>query len=310
METFYVDDGLMGADTIEEATTMKKQVIKLLQKGQLELAKWASNESALVTTDAKGSFEFKDPEIASVLGIKWIPSKDIFIYKVKIYDELSDWTKREILSEIGSLYDPNGYISPVVIVAKIIMQKIWRHGSKWDDQIPEELMIKWNNFLQTLAAVKEIEIPRWLGMAKTLYSELHTFTDASERAYAAVTYVKTITVDGQAKVSLVQSKTRVAPVKEKKISIPRLELCGSHLGAKLAEAVHNEFGEQIKQSFFWTDSEIVLLWLRKSSCQLHTFVANRVAAIQSKTIQKGYHWKWVAGKENPADLASRGLSAD
>lgn len=307
LETFYVDDGLMGADTIEEAITMKNQVTDLLKKGQLELAKWASNRNTLVVKNGSESIEFKDPEITSVLGIRWVPSNDIFVYKVKTYEERSDWTKREILSEVGSLYDPNGYISPVIVVAKIIMQKIWQHGTQWDDQVPEILVAEWNNFILSLEAVKAIKIPRWLGMAKIEYSELHTFTDASERAYAAVTYVKTITTNGQIRICLVQSKTRVAPVKEKKVPIPRLELCGAHLGAKLADSILIEFGDQIRKSFYWTDSEIVLCWLRKSSCDLKTFVSNRVAAIQSKTIEKGFHWYWVPGKENPADLASRGL---
>lgn len=227
-----------------------------------------------------------------------------FVYKINSRPPKENWTKREILSEIGKLYDPNGYISPVVITAKIIMQKIWMEKVAWDDQVSAAIQVQWTKFVTELTELNKISIPRWLGMKAVWKTELHTFSDASEAAYVAVVYAKTTTADGNVLIRLVQSKTKVAPLK--KLTVPRLELCGAYIAAKLAEVVMNEFENRISHCYFWTDSQIVLLWLTKASSQLKTFVANRVAAIQHKTIEKSFDWKWVAGEDNPADLASRG----
>lgn len=307
LESFYVDDGLTGADSMTEALTLRHQLTNLLKRGQFELAKWASNKRELLESNNPTFLEIREPEIKSVLGLRWVPEGDTFVYKIDPKSSKENWTKREILSEIGKLYDPNGYISPVVITAKIIMQKIWMEKIDWDDQASPTIQVQWTNFLRDLMDLNKISIPRWLGMKGIWHSELHTFSDASEAAYAAVVYVKTTTVDGNVFIRLVQSKTKVAPLK--KLTVPRLELCGAHIAAKLAEVVLNEFENRISHCYFWTDSQIVLLWLTKASSQLKTFVANRVAAIQHKTIEKGFGWKWVAGENNPADLASRGIQA-
>lgn len=240
------------------------------------------------------------------MGLRWIPNGDRFVFKPNVPPSRENWTKREILSEIGKLYDPNGYVSPIVIIAKIIMQKLWMEKIDWDQNVSSTIQTQWTDYLFELGEINKIAIPRWLGMKGTWKSELHVFSDASESAYAAVAYVKTTSTEGEVKIQLVQSKTKVAPLK--KLTIPRLELCGVYIAAKLAETILSEFSNRISDCYFWTDSEIVLIWLKKSTSQLKTFVANRVAAIQHKTTEHGFIWSWVAGLENPADLASRGLT--
>lgn len=270
LDSFYVDDGLTGADSIEEALTLKQQMTDLLKKGQFELAKWASNKNELLQTNNPTYLEIKEPEIKSVLGLRWIPNEDTFIYIAKVPATKENWTKRQILSEIGKLYDPNGYISPIVIIAKIIMQKIWLEKIDWDETVSSTIQAQWIDYLSDLSEINNISIPRWLGMKSIWHSELHVFSDASESAYAAVAYVKTTTTDGIQRIELVQSKTKVAPLK--RLTIPRLELCGAHIAAKLAEKIISEFKEKISDCHFWTDSEIVLIWLKKSTAQLWPIV--------------------------------------
>lgn len=57
----------------------------------------------------------------------------------------------------------------------------------------------------------------------------------------------------------------------------------------------------------WSDSQIVLHWIHTSRHLLNVFVANRVSEIQNLTDISC--WKYVNTKENPADLASRGVDA-
>ena len=307
LESFYVDDALAGADTIDDALKLKNEMSELLALGKFELAKWCSNKDIFSVADKPEFLELNETENKSVLGLRWLPFEDHFAYKVGDIVSKQSWTKREVLSQIGRLYDPNGYISPLVIIPKILIQSIWQHKIDWDDQIPINLQKEWEKFLENLPALNDVRIPRWLGMKAKWKSELHCFCDASEKAYAAVVYVKTFHPDGYVTVQLVQSKTKVAPLKQ--LTLPRLELCGAHLLSKLAETIYSELSPRISNCYFWTDSEIVLTWINKPSNQLKTFVANRIAAIQHKTVEKGFRWKWVAGEQNPADIASRGIYA-
>lgn len=304
LESFYVDDALKSVDTIEQAMEIKTQMTKLLAKGCFPLDKWCSNKSIFLKSKEPEFLELNEIEMRSVLGLRWIPTEDMFTFQIEEIPEQKTWTKRQVLSQIGKLYDPNGYIAPVVIIAKIVMQKIWQDEMDWDDAIPQSTLTTWLSFLDHLPELDSIKIPRWLGLKATWKTELHCFADASESAYAAVVYARTIRLNGQVTICLIQSKTRVAPLK--KLTVPRLELCGAHLVSKLAETILIELKPQVTTCHFWTDSSVVLAWLEKPSSRLKTFVANRVAAIQHKTIDKGFKWRWVPGENNPADLASRG----
>lgn len=88
--------------------------------------------------------------------------------------------------------------------------------------------------------------------------ELHGFCDASMAAYAAVVYVRVQDASGVFLVNMLAAKTRVAPVKE--LSIPKLELCGATLLAKLLKQVRKSLDCKEILSFGWTDSTIVLTW--------------------------------------------------
>lgn len=90
--------------------------------------------------------------------------------------------------------------------------------------------------------------------------------------------------------------------------MPRLELCAALLHANLYAKVVSCLGITITSTFLWTDSSIVLSWVRKSSHLFKTFVANRVAEIHELT--KVSYWCHVASVDNPADCLSRGMYAD
>lgn len=321
LNDFYVDDLLACADSIPEAQNIKNEVIELLNQGKFELSKWCSNVN-ITTNEAEGEcidFDYfkADPpsknqemiptEPKSVLGLRWIPSFDTFVYTVDPIDTDQLWTKRKILSEVGKLYDPSGFITPVLIKAKILIQSLWTSGLEWDDPITEAIQNEWHEFIDDVRNLVELKIPRWLGMKANWQTDLHGFSDASERAYAAVVYARTVRSDGVITIQLIQSKTKVAPLK--RLSVPRLELCGAYLLANLLEIVTQQLEGQFNQCHLWSDSEVTLAWIRKPPNQLKTFVGNRVAAIQTKTIDRGFHWHWVAGEDNPADLASRGISS-
>ncbi|XP_029659433.1 uncharacterized protein LOC115233263 [Formica exsecta] len=134
--------------------------------------------------------------------------------------------------------------------------------------------------------------------------ELHGYCDASERAYGACVYIRSSKSRELIQVQLLCSKSRVAPLKA--ISIPRLELCGAQLLAQLMTKVKKALELAITKTYYWTDSSIVLHWIKATNKKLPVFVAHRIGEIQELTSMD--EWNHVGTKENPADLVSRGVT--
>lgn len=98
--------------------------------------------------------------------------------------------------------------------------------------------------------------------------QLHGFSDTSEDTYSAVIYLRQLDSDNVIHVSLVMAKTKVAPLK--RLTIPRLELCGANLLHHIKEV----FAIPSSNVFAWTDSMVVLGWLVGNPRRLKTLVAN------------------------------------
>ena len=138
------------------------------------------------------------------------------------------------------------------------------------------MWIRWKSELPILS---ELLLPRsyFPKESQTIYSELHGFSDASEDAYAAVVYLQSKDDHNQTHVSLVMAKSRVAPIKY--LSIPRLELCGAYLLTQLLYHLKQVLNISMDKVFAWTDSTVVLSWLRGSPRRFKTYVGNRVSFI-------------------------------
>lgn len=306
---FYVDDALPSFDTIESAKKCKEALTDIFDAYGLPLRKWNSNAKEIITMENNDQMiELKiNPENkCSTLGMYWNTESDMLSYKVTDREN-SIFTKRKILSEIASLYDPLGLLAPIVIRAKIFMQQLWLGTFKWDDNLPPHLIQEWSQLKLDLLKCKDIQRPRWIGYVKQhTHVSIHGFSDASERAYAAVIYLRTIDITNGIQIQLITSKTKVSPLK--KISIPRLELCAAVLTTNLLDKVMQTLEFSNYEVYAWTDSSPALAWISTQPYKLHTFEANRVAKIQEKIAAD--KWRYVPTKQNPADHASRGLNTD
>ncbi|XP_076236255.1 uncharacterized protein LOC143180421 [Calliopsis andreniformis] len=304
----YVDDVLTGADTLPEAMLRQQELRELLTAGGFPLRKWASNSKSLLdglaSDELRGVVEWDSPTLHSVLGIKWIPSSDCFQVTTTLPPRSSGCTKRSVLSGTAQLFDPLGWMAPVTIVAKVLIQTLWLLKADWDSPLPEREALQWQQFQRQLPALEKLQVPRWLGTGRFSQSvEVHGFADASERAYAAVVYSRTFNSEGAATVSLMVAKSKVAPLK--RVSLPRLELCAAHLLAKLVEHTTRVLEWQDVDLHLWSDSTVALSWIQGHPSRWSTYVANRVAKIQG--LLPRARWHHVRGSENPADCASRGL---
>ncbi|XP_017472300.1 PREDICTED: uncharacterized protein LOC108363445 [Rhagoletis zephyria] len=186
------------------------------------------------------------------------------------------------------------------------MQEIWLTKIDWDDSQPRNVLLRWETFLDNYEHIQKIKIPRWTNFTPWDEVEFHGFCDASEKAYAAALYIRVRdrASNNAPHINLLVGKTKVAPVKT--VSLPRLELCGALLLAELINTFIPQFEVTQPVIYKWTDSTVVLSWLRKPACTWKTFVANRVAKIDELDGASG--WNLVDSADNPADLGSRGVS--
>ena len=162
-----------------------------------------------------------------ILGIAWHTTNDCFMFHLENITQENRVTKRTILSRIARLFDPLGWLGPVIVQAKILMQSLWLLKVDWDDALPEDVVCKWLTWVKELPHISKIRIPRWTGFTPhTRVVELHGFADASKLAYGAVLYLRLAT-ETEVLISLQVAKSKVAPVKT--LSIPRIEICAAVL---------------------------------------------------------------------------------
>ena len=190
----------------------------------------------------------------------------------------------------------------MIIQAKILYQSLWLHGTGWDDPVPPAIKTKYETLRSTLPCLEEVKLPRWTNASKSTALELHGFSDASEKAYAACIYLRVKDGD-KYHCHLLASKTRVAPLKT--VSIPRLELMGAVLLTQLIQHTKAALRKPDIPIYGWTDSTITLCWIKSHPGKFKTFVENRISAIQE--VLPPEHWHHVPTKQNPADHASRGV---
>ncbi|XP_029162186.1 uncharacterized protein LOC114933775 [Nylanderia fulva] len=304
--SFYVDDFLSGADTLHEAKVLRDELIELLRIGSFELSKWASNCPELLKNikDRDGEvITIHNETDSSILGIQWNQVKDVFHFAYNSDSTNSAVSKRVILSEVSRLFDPLGLLGPVIVIAKLILQDLWKAGIHWDESVPQELHTSWLKFKSQLHAVNQLQIPRGVKYnPDSQLVQLHGFCDASQNAYGACIYVRTTIESSEYRSQLLCSKSRVAPLKA--VSLPRLELSAAVLLAQLITKVKDSLGSPM-QAFLWSDSTIALNWIASSSRNWSVFVANRVGEIQRLT--QISQWRHVSSSDNPADILSRGI---
>ncbi|GFX69877.1 DUF1758 domain-containing protein [Trichonephila clavipes] len=178
-------------------------------------------------------------------------------------------SKRFILSVVGRIFDPIGILGPFVNKLKCLLQELWTLGVEWDSELPQS------------------------------YD-----TNASKSAYGTILYLRFVTCNNEIETSFICSKSRVAPLKS--LTLPRLELTAALLSARLAKQVSSclKFDANI---YYWTDSLISYYWIRGDSSAFKPYIKNRVQEIQ--LLSDPMQWGHCPGKDNPADLLSRGTSA-
>lgn len=310
-DCFYVDDGLGGSNSLNTAIESQLQLIHILRKHGFNCRKWSANHTQLLQNipqdhrEVNLDFSSNDKESIKTLGLIWLPKDDHLCVKVK-EGPINVATKRTVVSDLAKLFDPLGLLAPVIVKAKIFIQHLWQLKLTWDEALPADINSTWTGFRDNLVALNNLKIARHIFKDNIpVTTQLHIFSDASEKAFGAAAYIRATFKDGRVMARLLCSKSRIAPLKKQ--TLPRLELCAALLAAELSHRLRRDMQIKDLPIFLWTDSEIVLSWINSQSSSYQTFVGNRISQI--RTVTSPEQWWHVNSKDNPADVLSRGLTA-
>jgi hypothetical protein len=145
---------------------------------------------------------------------------------------------------VSTLYDPLGFLSPIVLSAKRILQELWLVGVDWDQPIPDTIMQQWNRWTATLNTLKDFQVPRALTLSNKIKNiQLHAFCDASTLGFGSVVYLRVTYATDVVTVNFVSSKSRVALLRP--LTIPKLELLSTE--TKVMARSKRIFGQSLFQ---------------------------------------------------------------
>lgn len=306
----YVDDAVVSCVDLSQARLMRDQLIELLGKGGFEVRKFASNSDEFLSDIPEShllgnsfNFDIADRDSIKILGLHWDARQDAFVYYTS--PSLGSCTKRRILSDIARCFDPVGWMSPLTLFCKLLMQVLWTLGIDWDEIPPPHISEKWLQYKSELPLLTKFSLPRRFLTDSFKSCELHGFSDASQKAYACCIYFRILKQDHTYEIFFVAAKAKVAPLRT--ICIPRLELLAAVMLSDLMKLIFDNLSKKINFSkvVAWSDSKIALTWIRSPPYRWKTFISNRVARVQENFPPS--IWRFVGTHDNPADCASRGL---
>jgi len=273
----YVDDLVTGSNNLSEARKLQEEIIHILEKGGFALHKWCANHPDLLKgipeqlQESEVSCDFKNYEGIKTLGLVWHPSQNTFKYEINIKPCRELVTKRLVSCVISSIFDPTGPLGPVIDRYKMFIQHLWLRQISWDEELPQDLQETWKKLYRQLPVLNNTSLSRSVKIKGEIITiQIHGFCDASERAFGACVYIRSSNARGNLHSQLLCSKSRVSPVKQ--VSIPRLELCGAQLLARLIKVLPI-LCMPMDSVHLWTDSRLVLTCLQGHPTRWNTYVA-------------------------------------
>ena len=209
----YVDDILTSVSTVERARKSIAEATLILSQGGFHIKQWVmSGESP---EDHLLNILKTDKE--KVLGLNWNPRDDLFFYIIKInfsnkvkgvrtkspiekseIDEKlpSILTRRMVLSQTASVYDPLGFIVPFTLKAKLLMRDLLTTDSEnkqnlgWDEPMPQYMYEKWRKLFKEMYELETLTFQRCVKPDGAAHKpNLVIFADSSKLAYGACAYL-------------------------------------------------------------------------------------------------------------------------
>ena len=198
-QNFYVDDCLKAVITVAQARYLYENLTHLCANGGFWLNKWLSNHRSVLAAipedqRAKGVKTLdRDKEqlpMERAIGAQWNVEQDTFPFSIEV--KLHSVTRRGILSIVSSIYDPLGFLAPVILPARQILQGLCKTKLGWDYQIPQEMAPVWRKWLSSLTLLDAFNI---------------TICDASEMGYGSVSYLQLTNTRSEVSIAFIMGST-------------------------------------------------------------------------------------------------------
>eukprot|EP00794_Sanderia_malayensis_P002302 gene2302-2651_t len=312
-QNFFSDYKAFMEEMIDKGYA-QRSTSDLCADGGFNLTKFISNDKEVLKSIPEEKrrknvkeFEITDQTLPTdkALGVVWNVEEDHFCFQVELKEK--PVTRRVMLSLLSTVYDPCGFVSPFILQGRRIIQQTCRQEAGWDDPLPVAVVDEWLSWCTTLENLRNFKIDRCYkapDFNRVIHCSLHHFSDASESGYGQVSYLRFLNEDGMIHCSMVMGKSTVAPLKY--ISMPRLELTAAVLSVKVSTMIRTELEYTIHKEVFWSDSQVVLSYIRNTEKRFKTFIANRIQYINDHTKPK--QWCYIPSQMNLADCSSRGFS--
>eukprot|EP00922_Rhytidocystis_sp_ex-Travisia-forbesii_P009339 GHVS01013608.1.p1 GENE.GHVS01013608.1~~GHVS01013608.1.p1 ORF type:complete len:842 (+),score=65.07 GHVS01013608.1:146-2527(+) len=304
MRDLYADNIQHGASSVDDAVNFKLGAKDLFAGVGMKLKGWISNNPEF--NDQLEQKERADQEVQSLLGVLWDTTVDELAIKSPLTAEIKDsYTKKEMLSVLNGMYDPNGFLLPLIIKARLHYGKVCLYAKTWNAVLSSPDAKLWKIIVEDLMEADIIPVPRHIGSSVGGCDHVAVFCDASEDAVAAVGYiiVKKLMESGKYRwmANLVLAK---ASTSKGGATIPRRELSAIQLGSRIIRQIRCATNTAPSECSIWSDSSVAVQQVHHQRNK-ESFVRNRVQLIRKSL--PGVSMGWVSSDLNPADLPSRGV---
>ncbi|UYV85094.1 hypothetical protein LAZ67_X004553 [Cordylochernes scorpioides] len=286
----YVDNCVASVGSKEDALKFKEESVEIFGAAKMDLREWEIGPSS-------------EEKQVPVLGLFWNLRTDELTCDLRSFAKKMEPGKEDIIGSSFIVRPDWIHLSAFTIIPKMLLQESYGVKAGWDTDLSEDISRRFNAWLSQLTEVDKLKIPRCVVQSQDRRTwTLHIFMDSSNAAFAACAYLRS-GFPGSVQVQLLMARSRVAPMKN--ATIPRLELVACEIGSRLAVHIKSMMEFEDIPITLWTDSTIALAWIKRDM-NWSVFVAGRVKKIrQNSSITD---WRHVTGKENPADIPSRGAS--
>ncbi|EFO94304.1 hypothetical protein CRE_17711, partial [Caenorhabditis remanei] len=312
-QNLYVDNLMVTTNNPDEVLPKILAVQKQFREMGMYVREIATNHQPTMLQIPET--DRAESNMVKFLGYIWNLETDTIAIQIPEPPE-KKMTKRDVASFLAKLYDPMGYTAPLQVRIKRFVQLIWNDGLDWKQTLSDKLNTEWMK-VKELYKHRTIEIPRQLRnrYIPNQRPEMALFCDASNHTYGNAIYILYRSEDGSAESTLIGAKSKVRPSNGSEWTIPRLETLAVEIGMRHSQSLIKELSDEDKPTKLdvFSDSTIALSWILTKE-QTKQWVHNRVnsvhtieAELKSMDIEVSFHH--VATDQNPADLATRGLSS-
>ena len=183
LKDIHINNLIIGVEREEEAYqlyTTSKNILKTISINQWESSSMKINK-VFIKDEMKGSQ-------VKVLGLNWNSAKDkITIWAVSFENLEPAASKRQVLAQLASIFDPLGYLISVTMKMGIFMKQLWNQNKDYGNTMEEE---HWKIRRQIFEATKGLidwnQLARWKWTKRTVLLLRH-----SKDGYATSVYLKT-----------------------------------------------------------------------------------------------------------------------